>query len=167
MGSHTFVKAQFFWTTRPSKKLTENISAPSRLLLELAPTLTLYDFQTACVPVHPVFYVSMLKPATPNPIPNQVQSPPPPVKIDSEPEYEISEILDSKVDKCHRHCNIWSIGQATKALTKKPHGFLLLNSEMLPRSSLTSTPLTLLNPDCGHLSGFSIMFPFPLFVLIM
>ena len=56
--------------------------------------------------VHPVFHVSMLEPATPNSIPNRIQSPPPPVEIDGEPEYEISEILDSKVDKHRRHCNI-------------------------------------------------------------
>ena len=56
--------------------------------------------------VHPVFHVSMLEPVTWNSIPNRIQSPPPPVKIDSEPEYEISEILDSKVDKRRRHCNV-------------------------------------------------------------
>jgi Chromo (CHRromatin Organisation MOdifier) domain len=41
----------------------------------------------------------MLEPSTPNSVPNRVQPPPPPVIIDEEPEYEISEILDSKLDK--------------------------------------------------------------------
>ena len=45
----------------------------------------------------------MLEPATPNSIPNRVQSPPPPVKIDGEVEYEIAEILDSKVDQRQKH----------------------------------------------------------------
>ena len=48
--------------------------------------------------VHPVFHVSQLKATTPNTIPNQSQPPPPPVKVDGEPEYEITEILDSKLD---------------------------------------------------------------------
>ena len=56
--------------------------------------------------VHPVFHVSMLEPMTPNLILNCIQLPPPPVEINSEPEYEILEILDSKVDKRHRRCNI-------------------------------------------------------------
>ena len=56
--------------------------------------------------VHPVFHVSMLEPVTWNPILNQIQLPPPPVKIDGEPKYETSEILDSKVDKCCRHCYV-------------------------------------------------------------
>jgi hypothetical protein len=56
--------------------------------------------------VHPIFHVSMLEPTTPNSIPNRNQPPPPPVEIDGEPEYEISEILDSKIDKHHRPCNV-------------------------------------------------------------
>jgi hypothetical protein len=54
--------------------------------------------------VHPVFHVSMLEPSTLNSIPNHIQ-PPPPVIIDEEPEYEISEILDSKLDK-RRACKL-------------------------------------------------------------
>jgi hypothetical protein len=48
----------------------------------------------------------MLEPATPNSIPNRVQSPPPPVKIDGETEYEICETLDTKIDRCRKPCNL-------------------------------------------------------------
>jgi len=47
----------------------------------------------------------MLEPATPNEIPNRTQSPPPPIEIDGEPEYEIAEILDSKIDR-RRTCKL-------------------------------------------------------------
>ena len=44
----------------------------------------------------------MLEPAFPNLIPERVQLPPPPITVDDEPEFEISEILDSKIDnRCH------------------------------------------------------------------
>ena len=56
--------------------------------------------------VHPVFHISMLEPTHGNIIPKRTQSPPPPVQIDGELEYEISKILDSKIDKCWKHCNI-------------------------------------------------------------
>ena len=46
-----------------------------------------------------MFHVSMLEPAVPNEIPNRVQSPPPPVDVQGELEYEIAEVLDSKIDK--------------------------------------------------------------------
>ena len=53
-----------------------------------------------------VFHVSQLEPIVPNINPNMVQSPPPPVEVDREPEYEISEILDSKVDCWQRNCKL-------------------------------------------------------------
>src|SRR5882724_3250796 len=48
----------------------------------------------------------MLEPATPNPIPNRIQPPPPPITVDDEPKFEISEILDSKIDNCRHTCKL-------------------------------------------------------------
>src|ERR1700746_2346248 len=56
--------------------------------------------------VHPVFHVSQLKPAILNTIPNRVQPLPPPIEIEGEPEYEIAEILDSKIDWHRRNCKL-------------------------------------------------------------
>ena len=106
MGSHVFVEAQFFRTTQPSKKLTEKYLSPFEVIARVGShsyTLRLLDSMRA---IHPIFHVSMLEPATLNLIPNRIQLPPPPVKIDGEPEYEILETLDSKVDKRRRHCNV-------------------------------------------------------------
>ena len=41
----------------------------------------------------------MLEPATPNKIPNWVSSPSPPIEVQGELEYEITEVLDSKIDR--------------------------------------------------------------------
>src|SRR6266481_4608478 len=46
----------------------------------------------------------MLEPANPNQIPDRIQPPPPPILVDDEPEFEISEILDTKVDKRRHAC---------------------------------------------------------------
>ena len=43
----------------------------------------------------------MLEPITLNTIPNCIVPPPPPVEINGDFEHEISEVLDSKIDKCH------------------------------------------------------------------
>ena len=48
----------------------------------------------------------MLEPAVPNTIPGRVQSPPPPIMVDDEPEFEISEILDTKIDNRRRACKL-------------------------------------------------------------
>ena len=49
--------------------------------------------------VYPVFHVSQLEPCAPNMIPNRVQPLAPLIEVDGEPEYEIKEILDSKIDR--------------------------------------------------------------------
>ena len=59
--------------------------------------ISFLSLDTVCS-VHPVFYVSMFEPATPNKISNCVQSPPLPVEVQGELKYEISEVLDSKID---------------------------------------------------------------------
>ena len=48
----------------------------------------------------------MLEPAIPNMIPGQVQSPLPPIMVDDEPKFEISEILDTKIDNRRRACKL-------------------------------------------------------------
>jgi Chromo (CHRromatin Organisation MOdifier) domain/Integrase core domain len=106
IGSQAYVKAQFFRTTRPSKKLSEKNLGPFEVIARVGShsyTLRLPDSMRA---IHPVFHVSQLEPATPNSIPNRVQPPPPPVTIDREQEFEISEILDSKIDKRRRACKL-------------------------------------------------------------
>jgi len=48
--------------------------------------------------VHPVFHVSILEPATSNTFFERIQPAPALVIIDRESEYEISRIVDSKID---------------------------------------------------------------------
>ena len=49
--------------------------------------------------VHLVFHVSMLEPTISNTFSERIQPAPAPVIIDGEPEYEISQIVDSKIDR--------------------------------------------------------------------
>src|SRR5882724_6263159 len=75
----------------------------------------------------------MLEPATPNPIPDRIQPPPLPITVNDELEFEISEILDSKIDNRHHTCKLLYL------VLKKPPGYSLPNSDKLPNSSWTST----------------------------
>ena len=56
--------------------------------------------------IHPVFHVSQLEPASSSSIPSRVPTPPPPVLVEGELEFEISEILDSKVNHCRHLCKL-------------------------------------------------------------
>jgi len=55
--------------------------------------------------VHPVFHVSMLEPTISNSFSERIQLVYAPVIIDGEPKYEISRIVDSKID-CWQICKL-------------------------------------------------------------
>jgi len=98
VDNKVFVKAKFFRTTRPSKKLSKKYLRSYKIIIQPG-TLSF----TLCLPesmcfVHPVFHVSMLEPATSNTFSERIQLAPVPVIIDRKPKYEISRIVDSKID---------------------------------------------------------------------
>ncbi|MBW0486580.1 hypothetical protein O181_026295 [Austropuccinia psidii MF-1] len=49
--------------------------------------------------IHPVFHISLLEPLKTSTIPNRHQEPPPPIIIEEEEEWEVSQILDSKLKR--------------------------------------------------------------------
>jgi len=105
VGQSVFVRSQYFQTTCPSKKLSEKYLRPYEIIAQPSLqsfTLRLPETMRA---VHPVFHVSMLEPATPNTFQQCSEPPPAPVIIDREPEYEISKIVDFKIDR-RRACKL-------------------------------------------------------------
>ena len=98
VGDQILIKAKYFQSTRSSKKLSKKNLGPYSIITQAGThsfTLQLPDFMKL---VHPIFHVSQLESSVPNTIPNRVQSPPPLVEVNKELEFEISKILDSKVD---------------------------------------------------------------------
>ena len=102
VGDHVFVLAKFIHTTRPSKKLSEKYLGPYEVIGRPGSHSFLIKLPTHMRAIHPVFHISMLEPSTANSIPNRVLSPPPPVEIDGDLEFEVEEILDSKLDRRRR-----------------------------------------------------------------
>src|SRR5258708_12397535 len=94
------MKANYFRTNQPSKKLGEKNLGP----YEIISTPGSHSF-TLRLPqhfwvVHLVFHIAQLEPATPNPFPLWTQPPPPLVKVDRQIEFKVSEVLNLKWD-CH------------------------------------------------------------------
>ena len=102
IGEKAFVKAEHFQTTRPSKKLPDKNYGPYEIIAQPGTHSVTLRLPEQFRVVHPVFHLSQLEPETPNTIPNRVQPPPPPIELEGELEYEISEILDSKIDNRQR-----------------------------------------------------------------
>jgi len=105
IGDKAYVKAQFFRTTRPAKKLSEKYLGPYEILAQHGSASFTLRLPESMRMVHPVYHVSMLEPSIPSAIPNRTNDPPPPVEIDGEVEFEIAEILDTKLDR-RRRCKL-------------------------------------------------------------
>ena len=94
-----FIKSDHIHTTRPLKKLSKKFLGPFTIIAKAGThSFTLHLPESMCS-IHSIFHVSMIEPATPNPFPDWNSVPDPLVIIGGEPEYKISSILDSKVNK--------------------------------------------------------------------
>src|SRR6266481_7382876 len=78
IGDRVYVKAKYFRTTRPSKKLSKKNLGPYEVIaIPGSHSFTLHlpqHFRS----VHPVFHISQLEPAEPDPFPQCAQPPPTP-----------------------------------------------------------------------------------------
>src|SRR5258708_18050958 len=100
IGNRVYVKAKYFCTTRPLKKLSKKNLGPYEVI-----TIPGSHSFTLCLPdhfhsIHPIFHISQLELVQPDPFLQHAQPLPPPVEIDGDIKYEVSEILDSKMDSC-------------------------------------------------------------------
>ena len=99
VGDKVFIKSEHICTTRPLKKLSEKFLGPFTIIAQAGTHSFTLHLPESMRSIHPVFHVSMIEPATPNSFPGQNSVPDPPVIIDGELEYEMSLILDCKIDK--------------------------------------------------------------------
>jgi len=97
-------------TTRPSKKLDYKKIGPFKVLAKIgrsAYKLTL----PPSMAIHKTFHISLIEPYQETRFPSQIKEPPPPQPIEGEDEYELDEIIESRLhynklqyrDKCKEH----------------------------------------------------------------
>ena len=102
IGDKVFVKSENICTTQLSKKLTEKFLGPFEILAQVGSVSFTLHLPDSMHGIHPIFHVSMLEPSAPNEFLNQTETPLPPIIINRETEFKISEILDSKINKRHK-----------------------------------------------------------------
>ncbi|MBW0477046.1 hypothetical protein O181_016761 [Austropuccinia psidii MF-1] len=84
-------------TTRPTKKLSEGWLGPFEALKKIGSHAYHLKLPQQWKSVHPVFHVSLFKPVKQSAIPNQHQLQPPPVVVEEQEEWEVTQVLDSKL----------------------------------------------------------------------
>ena len=144
VGQNAFVEAQYFRSTRLTKKFSEKYLGPFEIIAQVGTHSFTLWLPESLQSVHPVFHISMLEPATLNTIPNRTQPPPPPVAIEGEPEYEISAILDSKsTNVAVANSSTWYNGPDMKVPMRNILGYPQMNSNTLCHGTPLQSPRSL------------------------
>ncbi|MBW0560863.1 hypothetical protein O181_100578 [Austropuccinia psidii MF-1] len=86
-------------STRPTKKLSERWLGPFPILKKVSTHAYHLKLPSQWKSIHPVFHISLLEPVKTSTIPNRHQELPPPIIIEEEEEWEVSQILDSKLKR--------------------------------------------------------------------
>ena len=81
-------------TTRPSKKLDYKKMEPFKIIQDVGTSSYKLD-PRASMTIHNTFHISLLELYEDKKFPSQIQTPPPSIEIEGEPEYELEEIIDS------------------------------------------------------------------------
>ncbi len=98
VGDSVWLDSRNIKTKRPSKKLDHRFLSPFPVVEMVSSHAVRLGLPLALQRIHPVFHVSLLQLEQPSSIPHCTNNLPPPLEIDDSNEYEVRQILDSKVD---------------------------------------------------------------------
>ena len=96
-GDFVWVNSKNIRTLRPRKKLDWKYLGPFKVLESVGTHAYRLDLPPR-MRYHPVFHVNLLRPASNDPVPGQVQPPPPPIEVDNHDEWQVEDILDRTAD---------------------------------------------------------------------
>ncbi|MBW0578625.1 hypothetical protein O181_118340, partial [Austropuccinia psidii MF-1] len=102
-GDMVWLSSKNIKSTRPTKKLSERWLGPFPILKKVSTHAYHLKLPSQWKSIHPVFHISPLEPVKTSTIPNPHQEPPPPVTIEEGEEWEVSQVLDSKL----KRRNLW------------------------------------------------------------
>ncbi|MBW0490991.1 hypothetical protein O181_030706 [Austropuccinia psidii MF-1] len=104
-------------STRTTRKLSEILLGPFPILNKVSTHAFHLNLPSQLKSIHPVFHVSLLEQFKTSTIPNWHKEPSPPIIIEKEEEWEVSQILDSKI----KRGKSWYLVE-WKGLSKDPEG---------------------------------------------
>jgi transposase InsO family protein len=100
VGDKVWLLRRNIHTTRPSQKLDVKRMGPFRILEVVGDAKSAFRLELPHqMKIHNVFHVSLLEPYLENTFEGRVQAPPPPEEVDGVEEFQVKEIVDSKVSR--------------------------------------------------------------------
>ncbi|MBW0574325.1 hypothetical protein O181_114040, partial [Austropuccinia psidii MF-1] len=97
LGDMVWLSSKNIKSARPTKKQSEIWLGPFPILKKVSTHAYHLKLPSQWKSIHPVFHISLLEPVTTSTIPKRHQEPPPPIIIEEEEEWEVSQILYSKL----------------------------------------------------------------------
>ncbi|MBW0563724.1 hypothetical protein O181_103439 [Austropuccinia psidii MF-1] len=98
-GDKVWLASKNIKTTRPTKRLSERWLGPFELIKKIGSHAYHLKLSQQWKSVHPVFHVSLLEPVKQSSITNHHPFPPPPVLVEEQEEWEVAQVLDSKLKR--------------------------------------------------------------------
>ncbi|MBW0550972.1 hypothetical protein O181_090687 [Austropuccinia psidii MF-1] len=98
-GDKVWLASKNIKTTRTTKKLSERWFKPFEVLKKVGSHTYHLKLPLQWKSVHPVFHVSLLKLVKQLGIPNRNQLPPPQILVEEQEEWEVAQVLDSKLKR--------------------------------------------------------------------
>lgn len=96
VGDSVWLLSKNITTTRPSKKLDFKKMGPFKIVKRIGNNAYQLDLPSTMA-IHDVFHVVLLEPTTPSQIPGRKTEPPPPITVENTTEFEVQEVLDSRI----------------------------------------------------------------------
>ena len=109
MGDYVFLLTKFIKSTWSTKKLSEKYLGPFEVIGQPGTHLYLIKLPNHLRAIHLVFHVSQLEPAPFSNIANHINSPLPLLEIDGNLEFEVAQILDSKLNQWRRELLLYLV----------------------------------------------------------
>jgi hypothetical protein len=101
VGSKVWLDTKNLDQRRPSKKLSHKRAGPYEVLERIG-DLNYKLKLPHQMKIHPVFHVNLLSGHKESTIPGRIFAKPPPIEIDGEQEYEVEEVLNSRIYRNYR-----------------------------------------------------------------
>jgi hypothetical protein len=95
-GTKLWLDARHIRTTRPSRKLDWKRLGPYAVKRKVSPYAYELELPKG-LRIHPVHHVSLLEPVAEDPLPGQEVTPPSPVEVDGDQEYQVERLEDFRV----------------------------------------------------------------------
>ena len=100
VGDKVWLMRKNIKTSRPSQKLDVKRLGPFKILEVVGESQMAFKLELPPqMRIHPVFHASLLEPYKANTLPGRIQPAPPPILVESELEYVVDRVLDSKIDR--------------------------------------------------------------------